>query len=280
MAELATIQKWLTSIIVRPGKLQEKIFLADQHYHLNHTDIVTGSEDLGAVEKIGIYARGYILRLMECMEAEFPALKYLLGDQLFDSFAGAYLSRLPPNSFDLYDLGKKFPDFLEASQPAGLIAESENLSYHLPVELARLERALAEVSRMPGPEGSGRNLQPEALPFFLLTGTDFQTAPCLKLLRQKFNLTGFVKAIQHDKKPDSPAEEDTFVAVSRVNYAVVMYNLENWQWHFLAALESTHQYGPAIDLCAVNCGISKDELLANLLLWLPVAECSGLVFRP
>jgi len=67
MSELATIQRWLTSIIVRPGTLNDKIQLADDHYKLKNERVIRQSGRLASAEKIEIYSRGYFLRLLECI---------------------------------------------------------------------------------------------------------------------------------------------------------------------------------------------------------------------
>lgn len=75
MTELENVQRWFTSILVKPGTLPDKIGLADHHYGLNHQQLINASFKLSASEKIGIYARGYFYRLLECMMAEFTAVK-------------------------------------------------------------------------------------------------------------------------------------------------------------------------------------------------------------
>jgi len=111
MIELANIQHWLTSIIINPGPLNERIRSADQVYKLDNDKVVRSSYNMNSGQKIGIYARGYVLRLMECMLAEYPAVHYLLGEDLFNTFVRTYLINLPSRSPDLYDLGKNFAAF-------------------------------------------------------------------------------------------------------------------------------------------------------------------------
>lgn len=44
-----------------------------------------------APARLDIYARGYVLRLLECLRAEFPILLALVGDQVFEMFASSYV---------------------------------------------------------------------------------------------------------------------------------------------------------------------------------------------
>ena len=55
-------------------------------------DVVAGSAALPAAARLGIYASSYVARLAECMRAELPALRTLIGDQVFNLFVGGYLS--------------------------------------------------------------------------------------------------------------------------------------------------------------------------------------------
>jgi hypothetical protein len=276
MTELANIQHWLTSIIIKPGPLNERIRLADQVYKLDNDKVVRPSITMSSGQKIGIYARGYVLRLMECMLAEYPALHYLLGDDLFNTFVRTYLINLPSRSPDLYDLGKNFAAFLKASQPKN--GSPDNEMFDLPVDLAKLERALAEVSRVKGLEGKEIVNETDD-PMLSLFGTvNYQTSPCLMLLKLQFPLVDFVRAVQHGNKAMTPEKKDSFVAISRKNYAVNMHEVEAWQWYFLQALQNTNSYTNALDITSETCDIAKDTLMADLLLWLPLAISFGYVY--
>ncbi len=276
MSELVTLQRWLTSIIVKPGKLSDKIRLADENYHLDNTKVVRTTARMSSGQKIGVYARGYVLRLMECMEAEYPAVRHLLGDELFDTFAKAYLVQVPSRSPDLYDLGKNFPAFLKASQPKNNTAD--NSLFDLPVDLATLERAIAEVSRMKGLEGLENEKEIDNQMLYLLGGANFQASPCLVLLQLQFELVDFIKDVQHGREAQTPVKNDTLIAIGRKNYIVHTHQLSAWQWRYLQALQSTKDHNSATTIAAQTCGISKDTLMADLMLWLPVAVNFGYIY--
>ena len=53
---------------------------------------------LPADDRLDIYARSYVMRLAECLRAEFPVLRALIGEPVFDLFSGGYLSARPPSS--------------------------------------------------------------------------------------------------------------------------------------------------------------------------------------
>jgi hypothetical protein len=246
MTELANIQKWLTSIIIKPGRLADKIKLADDFYQLDNEKVIRASSRLSASDKIGIYARGYVFRLMDCLTAEYPTLRYLLGEELFGTFATAYLVNQPSTSPDLYDLGKNFAAFLKASQPKDRAANNTDPDmFDLPVELARLERALSEASRSRGLEGKENNSAAADQLLHFFGSVAFKTSPCLQLLQLQFPLVDFVQAVQHNEEAQTPEKKDSYIAISRKNYRVNLHEVEPWQWNFLNQLQATGNYRKA-----------------------------------
>jgi len=275
MAELVNIQRWLTSIMVKPGTLPDKVQRADKHYQLDHRAVIRGTDRMSSQQQIGIYARGYIARLLECMSAEFPAVKYLMGDDLFEVFAKAYLVQAPSTSPDLYDLGKHFPAFLKASQP-----NNGDKKFDLPVGIATLERAIAEVARISGLEKQTAGHVSEPDIFNLFGGAELQASPCMILLHLQYPLADFVKAVQHEEEPEPPAPAENYTVVSRKNYIVNIHALLPWQWHFLNVLQTSGSYRQAIEDTAKTTNSTIDSIMADLVLWLPVAENFGYIYRP
>lgn len=266
--------------MIRPGQLHDKILAADRTYHVNHTHVIRSSAALSGQERIQIYARGYALRLMECMRADYPALQNLLGEELFDTFAQAYLVHRPSSSASLFDLGTDFPAFLRASRPnSSAYTAEEQQRFDLPIELAQLERARAEVYRSRGVEEKQKNLYQDHALFFLFDSEHLSVSPCLRLLEQQFPLISFIKAVERGEQPSIPSPMPTFVAIGRADYIVKMQELELWQWHFLKALETTDDYMQAVAASAQLSNTPTETVLANLMLWIPVAFNLGYVCK-
>ena len=78
---------------------------------------LAASERLTGVEGLAIYQRSYYLRILKCMREQFPALCHALGEEVFIDFARQYLQACPSDSYTLYELGKRFPDYLEKTRP-------------------------------------------------------------------------------------------------------------------------------------------------------------------
>ena len=110
---LSVLEHWMKTVIVERGGLSEKLQAAARQHGLLADDVVAESRGLSAQERLAVYTGGYVLRLLECMRADFPALRGFVGDSVFDAFAKAYVITMPPVSHSLYDLGADFPRFLE-----------------------------------------------------------------------------------------------------------------------------------------------------------------------
>jgi uncharacterized protein (UPF0276 family) len=110
---LAGVQAWMLTRVTA-GAWGQRVITTDG---VEASVIVRGSPVLSAEERLDIYARSYVLRLAECLRAEFPVLRALIGESTFDIFAGGYLSARPPTSPSLYDLGAGFAEYLDATRP-------------------------------------------------------------------------------------------------------------------------------------------------------------------
>lgn len=144
-SELAQLQGWFLTAMTCPGGAPQGAALAQKRFGLAPEQVLTRPQ------RLSIYADGYVLRLLDCLQAEFPVLRQTMGLELFDFFARAYLWRHPSRSSTLYDLGAGFADFLAASQPQGQHASGAAI-LQFPIDLARLERARAEAGRAVGLE--------------------------------------------------------------------------------------------------------------------------------
>ena len=278
MSELPVIQKWLTSILVKPGKIPDKISAADAHYGLSHQEVIRSSEGKPSLDRIMIYARGYVLRLMECLRAEYPVLQNLMGEELFDSFAMKYLVHLPSKSFTLFDLGKYFPDYLKASHPKLNKDDPKREQFEFPVEIARFERAKSEVYRNKGIEGLQNHTENEPFDFLFLGINSIAVSPCLFLLELQFPVLDFVTHVECGEHPPIPLARKNYTTISRINYRVHATEIEPWQWHYLQALEKTGNSDEAVKQCSIACEKPEETIRAELLIWIPIAVHLGLVY--
>jgi hypothetical protein len=264
----------MKTVLTERGSLQQKLETALQQHGLSIEDVVAERGDLSSQIRLSIYARGYVLRLLECMHADFPALRNFLGDSVFDAFAMAYLISEPPHSPSLFELGTGFPQFLEETKPqdAALHAELDGL-LDLPADLARLERARVEVMRAPGTERDDAVRAESFSPFAIFSeNVTLQATPCLHLLELKFPLVDFLgKSDQGEERLEPPEPRISFVALGRSNYHVHIEEAAPWQFAFLKACENPVALYAASQRAACESGHEPAFLLAQLVTWLPIA---------
>jgi hypothetical protein len=268
---LSLLQHWLKTVVTERGGLGEKLDAAARRHGLSAEDVVAEKRGLSARERLAVYTGGYVLRLLECMRADFPALRGFVGDSVFDAFAKAYVITMPPVSHSLYDLGADFPRFLEETKPknralyAGISAMLD-----LPPELARIERARAEVLRARGTEDDppAEPLSPFAV---FGEGPTLQATPCLRLLEMKFPLVDFLRSSDKGERPEPPAPRTSLVAVGRSNYRLHVEEISPWQFAFLRACERPTSSYPAVRVAAFESGREPGQVLAEAAVWLPVA---------
>lgn len=271
--DLGVLQRWMLSAVTTPGGVREGVRLARDRYALDTTDAVKGSNRLSAHERLEIYARGYVLRLLECLRAEFPILLALVGDQVFEMFASSYVWTKPSRSPSLYDLGAGFAAFLEATRPACEPGSIEAL----PANLAALERARAEAFRARGLENDQDHHAADVFTL-MLSGASLRLPPSARLLSLEFDFTEAIMAVQRGEKPAVPQPKPTYYAVARSRYRVQSHVLRPWQFEFL--LTCGAQGRPLQGACAAAAlatGQDAAAIHADLLLWMPVALQAGML---
>lgn len=278
---LSLLQHWMKTVVTERGGLGEKLHAAELRHGLSAEDVVAERRGLSAHERLSIYARGYVLRLLECMRADFPAVRGLVGEEVFDAFARAYVISRPPDSPSLYDLSADFPSFLEATRPRDARLEAGlGRMLELPPELARLERARAEVTRARGTEEDGPTSAAPPTTSEIFGGVvTLQATPCLRLLELKFPLVEYLRSADRGERPEPPGPRTSFAVIGRSNYRVCMDEAARWQFAFLKACESPSPLYPAAHAAARESGETAAHVLARLTVWLPAAFELGFLRR-
>ena len=141
---LHAVQLWMQDALAFPRRVERQRI----------ETMLASSPGLSGAEGLAIYQRGYFLRLASCMREQFPALCHALGKDLFDDFVADYIREQPPQSHTLYDLGRRFPAFLEQNRPDRELAPGERESWiDFMIDLARFERQVFAMFDAPGHEG-------------------------------------------------------------------------------------------------------------------------------
>ncbi|MFT7145371.1 MAG: hypothetical protein ACJASZ_000237, partial [Yoonia sp.] len=97
-------------------------------------DGVINPDGAPAKKRFDVYRNNVAVSLSDALEAAFPVVRKLVGDDFFRAMAGVYLRKHPPKSPLMMFYGDAMPQFLERFSPAKSIP-------YLP-DIARLELAL------------------------------------------------------------------------------------------------------------------------------------------
>ena len=270
----------MKTVVTERGGLGEKLDAAARLHGLDAEDVVAERRGVSARERLAVYTTGYVLRLLECMRADFPVLCGFVGDSVFDAFAKAYVITMPPASHSLYDLGADFPRFLQETKPKNWTLDVDtSVMLDLPPELARIERARAEVLRARGTEDDPPMAEP--ISAFAIFGEELtlQATPCLRLLEMKFPLVDFLRRSDVGERPEAPEPRATLVAISRANYRLHVEEISLWQFAFLKACERATSSYQAVQVAALESGRDSGQALADVAVWLPIAFELGFLRR-
>lgn len=169
--------------------------------------VVAPSATLGPSERVAIYRRMYIARLVEALENDFPVLVALLGHERFHRLVSRYVARHRPRSWTLNDLGVEWPGFLarERGLPRAALVR----------DVARVERAMseafdAEVPSVLRPADAAR------VPAGAWAGARLEPSPSLRLLALRTDANRVVSRVREGGSvPRTSPRGPAWVAVYR-----------------------------------------------------------------
>lgn len=223
---------------------------------------------LSAQRRLSLYARGYRARLLDSLRREFPTLCALTGSEVFDLFADSYIAACPPEGPSLHRLGARFPAWLESIQPDVAAGAAESI----PAQLARLERAWSEALRAPGPEG----VAAPPVDLLLHPAGRLRLPATTSLMALDFDFAPLVAAVAEGRAPTTPVARPSLVAVARSGYRVGLHSLSSGRHAWLAAVG--HEGASAMEAVARAASeADAGDLLADLILWTPLAVQAGLI---
>ncbi|WP_108820691.1 HvfC/BufC N-terminal domain-containing protein [Pseudovibrio sp. Alg231-02] len=273
-SQLRQLQYWLQEVLINRGNLYQKLLGAEHQANLTLEETIKETELFPAIERINIYASGYIARLVEALKAEYPLLCKFMGVEVFEGFAKAYIVTHPSRYSSLYKLGAKFPEFLEETQPKGANCPDQVALFQIPAELALYERTQAEVLLDHGLEEHPHYTSETSIAFLTTIHSEtLQTSPCLRVLKMEYPIRSLAISLRLNDTVTTPQRAKNWVALTRKDYKVVSLQICDWQAELLEALKSPTPLYRALE----NVKFSN---MAEVLLWLPTALDFGLVYYP
>lgn len=227
----------------------------------------TGLEDgqgAAAGRRFDVYRNNVAVSLTEALEAAFPVLRKLVGDNNFKVLAGAFLRQHPPQSPLMMYYGAAMPTFLADFEPTKPIA-------YLP-DVARLELALRE-SYHAADAAPFDATRLNAMPPERLMATRVTLAPTVRLIRSPWPILAIWRfnTVDGAPKPDMQADD---VLIVRPEFDPIPIALPPGGGTFVAALQAGHTLGdayaaalteyPETDLGAILALLLANAALADL----------------
>jgi hypothetical protein len=140
--ELASIQRWLSALILDPRALDRDEEGA-RRLRIADDDLRT--------ERLLAYVNGYPARLFEAMSEAYPALKHVVGDQAFGELTNRYRFHVPVGLYSLSDVGARLPQFLRndaLSDDFAFAADLAELEWRVQCAFHSFERKPFDVSAL------------------------------------------------------------------------------------------------------------------------------------
>lgn len=266
---LEKLERWVQEVITHPDGISAGIesSAAREQIEIGAAqleDVVERSSRLGSAERLAVYGNAYFARLIECLGEEFPATRYALGEEAFDSFALGYIQHSPSSSYSLGFLGERFAQYLIDTRPTDVPKPGWP---DFLIDLAKVERTYAEVFDGPGPENLD-TLKPEdlqAIPPERVSEIQFVPVPSLRLMEASFPVHEYVTAVRRDQSPEIPMPKETLLVITRRDYVVRRGTVSRAEFILLRAILDGNTLGEAIEVAAEEMPEGNDDDFATSL---------------
>ncbi len=240
MTTLATVQRRMHAALIDP-----------QADPAAAQDLFQGGGRLDPGAGLAIYQRGYLMRLAACMREQFPALCHVLGRALFDDFVADYIRDCPPERHTLYDLGRRFPVWLEANRPEPQAPEPW---VDFMLDLARFEYAVFNMFDAQGHEG---------LPYASVETPDraLRLQPAFALGTYRFPVAAYYHAVRRAEAPalPPPAPVPTHIALVRTDFITRTVPLSELHHAVLTEMQDGSDIEAALTIASRRCGFDPGE---------------------
>lgn len=238
---LGRLQHWMHAVIETPGAAEEAVTAPAAAKIVPPErvgDVVTPSKTLTPVERIGVYQGMYILRMVEALQGDYPAVAHFLGDHQFEHVVEDYAAAHPSVSYSFNPFGRHLPEFLRTSRRV-----RRKAFVH---DLARLELAVTEVFDAPeSPRLSPADvakISEAAWPSARLKPIE-----AFRVLAFAHPVNAYLQSVK-DGSEEHPElrRQQSWVAVWRKNYEVWRLDLGLPAYDLLHALAKGRPFGKAV----------------------------------
>ena len=229
-----------------------------QSYILNGSgDILPAIVDgprLDAKSRLDVYANGYQLRLIEVLDADYPGLHVLSGDDLFDQLARAYIAVHPSELPNARWFGVHLPQFLAsdaAFSAQTVLAEMASFEWSMNLAFDSADDPVLDITKL------------ASLPVEAWSNLGFQLHSSLQRVELAWNVPAFWQAVTGEENPPMPVQASISVPwiVWRRELTTYFRSLETDE---AAALEILRGGGNFATMCEVLCAWHEPEQVPTI----------------
>lgn len=270
---LDRLERWMQAVVMHPGGAAQGL-QAPGAKRLSPEavrdveSVVTRSKRLSAVDRLGIYASMYYIRLIEVLTAEYPTVKTVLGEEAFERACRAFLLRHPSTERTLQSLSIGFPAFLKRHLRGRRNAR-------LAVDAARIERAMEEVFDAPRAEPVSYETFRQ-IPLDRWGEVSLALTPALRLLKLDCDADGYMTALRTRARPRAPRASTCYAVVYRHKLRAWRMSVTREQYLLLESLGSGAPIGRAVYRSCRDLKGPADKLGARLAQWFKQWAAEGL----
>jgi len=250
---LDTVQRWMQAVIVHPGDVEDAIESEEAAAEVSPdrlAALVRPSHSLTPAERVGIYHDMYLLRMVEALEADYPAVRHFLGEEAFERLVTEYVQGFPSRSYTLNRLGDHLPGFFDDHPDVPHAAFLADLARY---ELAVTEAFDEEQSQVLTPDDV-KAIAPEAWPTARIV-----PIAAFRLLALRHPVAAHLEASRQGAPAPAPRRRRSWIAVYRREYSVMRLDLSRPQHELLAALAAGRLLGEAVAAAALDVRASRRE---------------------
>ena len=247
------------------------------------------NDRLTSFERLEIYNRQYWFRLFSAMAEDFPGLRSVLGEKIFDAMCKAYLIDCPSTSFTLRNLGSKLEPWLRAHPK--FAAKKQTLA----LDIARLEWADVEAFD----NESKPPLRTEDLAGTDAANLTLELQPYVRLLDLAYPVDDLLLAVRKEEDTDFASNafserrkkkhvravaklkpQPIFLVVHRIDNSVYFRRIEAEEFAVLHALRKGKKLGKALDAAFRDSKMPLEERAASVQQWFQNWATLGWFCRP
>jgi len=250
---LEAVQRWMQAVIVHPGDVDEAIASPEASAEVDPkrlAELVKPSHSLTPAERVDIYHGMYMLRMVEALESDYPAIRHFLGEEGFEQLAADYVQAYPSRSYTLNRLGDHVPQFFldHPDRPDAAFLH----------DLARAELAITQVfdaEETPVLTEAAAKAVPEAA----WASARLRPVAALRIVATRHPVMPFLEAYKHDRPAPRPRRRASWLVAYRRDYSVLRLELSRHEYDLLSALVGGAPLGEAIARAALELRASRRE---------------------